>query len=108
MTEETNPLIPLWAWFVYGFGVISILIGIVNFGMILVAVITVKGISVPLWVIPVVSVFMIALCTATGYLFLRYNIWNRVTSYQNQQTNPEIKELCQNVKDIKKHLGMPP
>ena len=99
--------IKLLAWFIYGFGIVSMMIGIANFGMILVTVITIKGIDIPLWAIPALGISVIVFCTAIGYAFKKYGIWEMVTSYNNQQTNPEIKQLCQDVKDVKKHLGLP-
>ena len=40
----TDRLVPFYVWFVLGFGIIAILIGIVNFGMNVVTMFTVKGI----------------------------------------------------------------
>jgi hypothetical protein len=103
-----DTMIKLAAWFMYGFGIVSMMIGIANFGMILVTVITVKGIDIPLWAIPALGTIVIVFCTAVGYFFKKYGIWEKITSYNNTQTNPEIKQVCQDVKDIKKHLGLPP
>ena len=93
----TDNLIPYYVWFIYGFGIVSILIGIVNFGMSLVTMITVKGIYIPLWMIFIVAGLLIVLCTATGYFFEKYTIWSRVTSHQNLKINPEIRQLCEDV-----------
>ena len=97
----TDNLIPYYVWFVYGFGIVSILIGIVNFGMSLVTMITVKGIYIPLWMILVVAVLVIGFCTATGYFFEKYAIWSRITSHQNMNINPEIRQLCEDVRYIR-------
>ena len=106
-------IIPYYVWFFYGFGIVSVVMGITNFGMIAVTLLTVKGILIPSWSIAVVVLLMIIFCIIVGFFFDKYKIWNKVTSYQNQNTNPEIaqmfsnlKELSNDIKAIKAKLGI--
>jgi cell division protein FtsW (lipid II flippase) len=108
-----NKLIPYYVWFFYGFAIVSVVMGIVNFGMVAVTMLTVKGIDIPSWSIILVVLVMVISCTAMGYFFDKNKIWNRVTSYQNQNTNPEIaqmfgslKDLSNDIKSIKIKLGI--
>jgi len=104
MKTLTDKLVPVYVWFLYGFGLVSIIISIINFGANQVTMITVKGIYVPLWMVPIVGVSLIVICVMIGYNFEKYQVWNRITSHQNQNMNPEIKQLSADVKEIKKML----
>jgi hypothetical protein len=100
----TDKLIPYYVWFTYGFGFISNPIAIVNFGMLLITLITVKGIYVASWMIPVIVGLDIIACIAVGHYFEKYNIWNRITSHQNIKMNPQIKQMSDDITEIKKML----
>jgi hypothetical protein len=100
----TDRLVPFYVWFVLGFGIIAILIGIVNFGMNVVTMFTVKGIYMPFWIIPIAVAALIGICTGIGYFFERYDIWNRIISHQNQRMNPEIRQMAEDIKEIKRLL----
>ena len=100
----TDRIVPWYTRFVYGFGIISILIGIVNFGMLAITMITVKGIYIPLWMIPVFAFIVGIFCTASGWFFEKYEIWNRITSHQNKNTNPEFKGLLKDIEIIKNNI----
>ena len=97
-----DKFIPTYTRFVYGFSVISVVIGLVSFGMALITMITVKGIYIPTWMIVIVAGLLILLCTVTGYVFEKYSIWDRITSHQNQKANPEVRQILQEVREIKK------
>ncbi|HOX35185.1 MAG TPA: hypothetical protein P5217_00400 [Methanoregulaceae archaeon] len=106
----TDRLIPFYVWFVFGFGIIAILIGIVNFGMNLVTMFTVKGIYMPFWIIPIAVTALVIFCTSIGWFFEKYDIWNRITSHQNRRMNPEIRQMAEDIKEIRnlleeKHKG---
>ena len=97
-------LIPFWVRFQWGFGYISILMGLVSFGMSIVTMITVKGIYIPLWTIPIVATMVLALCTMIGYYFEKYDIQNRISSHSNQNANPEFVQMIRDIKEIKEML----
>lgn len=101
----TDKLIPYEVWFEYGFGKISLLIGIINFGMLFITMITVKGIYIPAWMIIIFTLIIIALCIIIGYFFEKYAIWNRITSHLNLRVNPEVKQMLQDTQDIKNELA---
>jgi len=103
----TDRLIPYYVWFVFGFGIIAILIGIVNFGMNLVTMFTVKGIYMPFWIIPIAVAALVAFCTGIGWFFEKYDIWNRITSHQNRRMNPEIRQMADDIKEIRSLLQQP-
>jgi uncharacterized membrane protein AbrB (regulator of aidB expression) len=103
----TDKLIPVYVWFTYGFGTVQLPMGIVNLVLIITTLITVKGIYVPIWILPVVVVVVAAGCILLGYWFTKYGIWNRTTSYTNQNANPEIAKIHADIQLIKRHLGIP-
>jgi cell division protein FtsW (lipid II flippase) len=70
----------------------------------LVTMITVKGFYTPAWLIPIVGAAVICICIVIGYIFEKKNVLNRISSHSNQNANPEFKELCLNVKEIRKTL----
>jgi len=100
----TDTVIPYYVWFTFGSNVISIVISTLNFGMILVTLITVRGIQVPLWMIPAVAAMYALACIATGYFFEKYKIWDRITSHQNVNANPQMRDLIVDVAEIKQML----
>jgi hypothetical protein len=102
MTTITDRIIPFYVWFFYGFGIISVFMAIINFGANLVTMITVKGIFVPVSAIPLVGGILLALCILIGYFFEKYDVWNRITSHQNQNMNPEIRQVSKDVQETKK------
>jgi fatty acid desaturase len=104
MKTITDRIIPFYVWFLYGFGIISVFMAIINFGANLVTMITVKGIFVPVSAIPIVAGILLTLCILIGHYFEKYNVWNRITSHQNQRMNPEIRQLSADVKEIKRLL----
>jgi len=97
-------LIPYYVRFTYGFSILGIAIGIMNFGMLAATLITVKGIYIPSWMIGFVIGLVILFCTIVGFYFEKYNVWNRIASHQNQNMNPEIKKMHNDIYDIKKLL----
>jgi hypothetical protein len=90
----------------YGFGTIGVVIGTLNFGLMITTLMTVKGIYIPAWVIVVISGLVIICCTATGYYFEKYAIWKRTISHQNQNVNPELLKLLNDMELIKKKIGI--
>lgn len=62
--------------------------------------------------IPPIAVFTIFpagyifVCWFTGYLFDIKGIWKAETKFANRNQNPEILEIYENIKLIKKHLNI--
>lgn len=104
MSVLVDRLIPYYVWFIFGFGVLSILLGIANFGMLLITTITVKGIYISLWLLPIVGILFILACISIGYVFEKYKLWSKITSHQTRNTNPEVDQLCKDVQAIKAML----
>jgi hypothetical protein len=96
----TDKMIPYYVRFLWGFGYIGVFIGLVNFGMILITTITVKGFYIPLWVIPIVGAAVILFCTGVGYYFEKYDIQKRIASHSNRNANTEFAQQCAEVKEI--------
>jgi membrane-bound ClpP family serine protease len=104
LSAVVDRVIPFYVWFGYGFATISVFIGIINFGMLVVTMITVKGIYVPSWAVVILALLVFVVCVSTGYLFDKYKIWKRITSYQNIHANPELKGIYDDVKCIRELL----
>jgi hypothetical protein len=96
--------IPLYVWFAAAFGMISMILGALNFGMLAVTLITVKGIYIPTWMIPVVAITIIAYCIIMGFIMEKYDIMNRILNHQNRNQNPQMKQISEDVAAIKKML----
>jgi len=102
----TDKLVPYYIWLTFGFSNISTFVGIINFGILLITLITVKGIYIPAWAIIFIAGILIMFCTTIGYFFDNYTVWKRIVSYQNKNVNPELSRLCEDVDKIKKKLGI--
>ena len=90
--------------FFIGYGMISVFMGILSFGMAAVTMITVKEIYVPLWTIPIVGFVLMLACWYAGYWYEMSNMWALEVSHQNKQMNPELVALCADVAEIKRRL----
>lgn len=91
--------------FVWGFGILAVWIGLLNFGMAIVTMVTVKGVYIPLWAIPAVAIGVLVFCTLIGHYFEKWDIWNRMTSHGNKAANPEISEILTNTSESKAMLN---
>jgi len=99
-TTITDKMIPYYVRFLWGFGYLGVFIGLVNFGVNIITMITVKGFYVPLWVIPIVGAVLILFCTGIGYYFEKHDVQNRIISHANRNANPEFAQQCAEVKEI--------
>ena len=91
-------LVPVYAWFGIGYGVMSLFMAVINFGMLAVTMLTVRGIQIPAWAILVFAVSIGIACILLGGFFVHYDVQSRVTSYLNCQSNPEIDQIAKDVK----------
>lgn len=96
--------IPFYVWFATAFGLISMVIGIANFAMLLVTLITVKGFYIPTIAIPVLTIMLLAGCIALGFVMERYDFQNRVYQHVNTNQNPQMKQISEDVGEIKRIL----
>ncbi len=94
--------------FISGFAVVAMFIGIVNFGMIVVTMLTVRGIMVPAYLGAAAVLIAIAGCVLIGYVFEKTKFWDRITHHQNQAMNPEVREIHQIVQKIADQVGVKP
>jgi len=94
----------LWVWFTQGWAVSSIFISIGNTGMMLITMLTVKGIYIPLWMIVIFVGFVILGILGLGYKWFRLNVQADVQSYLNTDANPEWNEKCRQLDRIEKML----
>jgi len=100
----TDHLIPMYVRFGYGFGIISIFLGLISFGMNVVTMITVKGFYVPAWLIPIVGVGIVILCICIGYVLEKKNVLSRISTHSSTKINTEFRDMCQDVKEIKQMM----
>jgi hypothetical protein len=99
-----NKYVPVQLWFEFGFNKLSLLMAAFNTGMLVITMITVKGIYIPLWMLPIAVTLLILTCIIVGYYFDRWGIWKELISRQNRYMNPEFVKLCEDVEKIKKKL----
>ena len=107
MKPLVDYLVAVQLWFEYGFARVSIVLAAVNTGMLIVTVITVKGLYVPLWVVPSVVAVVCVACVVAGYYYETRGIWGKMISRQNRNMNPEFVRLCDDVEKIKRKLEIP-
>ena len=100
----TDKLIPYYYWFKTGFGEISIPIAFINMSALIITMITVKGFYISMWFIPIIGVCVIVGCSFVGWFFVKFQINSRTNSMINTQMNPEIKQISDDVKQIKNML----
>jgi hypothetical protein len=100
----TKKMIPFYVWFNVGYGATALLISIVNFGMITLLTIKGMGIDAPQWTLFFLTVFATLCLTLLGFFFVRYNIQNQISEYQNLNMNPQITQISADVKWIKERL----
>jgi len=97
-------LIPFYVWFLWGFGLIAIAMGITNFCVNLITMLTVKQIYVPLGVGVLLSILMVGFCIFVGWFFEKYKIWDRITSHTQRKANPEIRLIVSELAEIRETL----
>jgi beta-N-acetylglucosaminidase len=72
--------------------------------MILVTLMTVKGIIVPAWTVVMVALSLFIGLTFVGWFFVRYTIQDRIVDYQNNSMNPQIRQLVTDVKWLREQV----
>ena len=102
--ENHNIIVKLWVWFQTGYTPASIVLAIGNMGMLLITLLTVKGIYIPLWMICVIGGLIASGCIVLGHFWFTRNVQKGVQSYMNKNGNPEFKHLCDEVTEIKRLL----
>jgi hypothetical protein len=93
-------LIPYYWWFKSGFAETSLPLSMVNLALLIITMLTVRGINIPLLMLPVIAGAVILFCIGVGWFFETYGITGRLNSRITTKQNPEIYEMCQNVKKI--------
>jgi len=99
-----DKLIPQYVRFTWGYSYINLVIAITSFGLNIITVVTVKGIYMPLWILPIIGVTIIIIGGLIGFYFEKKGVINRINSHANQNANPEFLRLCKDVKEIKDRL----
>lgn len=100
----TDKALPYYIWFTQGFAVGSIFIGIVNVGMLFVTLMTVKGIYLPSWIIPIAVIVLVICFISIGWFFEKYDIWTRINSHYNTRQNQQIKDILTSLEKIEEKL----
>lgn len=106
MTVDAPIHIKSYTWFLWGFQTVSVIFALTNFGMLLVTLLTVKGIYVPVLVIIPAVILLVMICIFTGYLLIRFSVQQRAQSYNNMNANPEIRELTELVRKIAEKVNV--
>jgi len=99
-----DKLIPQYVRFTWGYSYINLVIAITSFGLNIITVVTVKGIYMPLWILPFIGVAIVICGGMIGYYFEKKGVINRMVSHSNKNANPEFLQLCKDVKEIKDKL----
>lgn len=102
----TDILIPVYYWFKSGFGEISVPIAFVNMAILIVTILTVKGFFITMWLIPIIGLTAVMICILVGWFFQHYAITSRTATMINQKMNPEIKQISDDIKLMKKQMGL--
>jgi hypothetical protein len=97
-------LIKLYVWQCWGSSVIGQVVGLINFTLVLTIALGQKGIVISWWEYPALFLALGSVYVIWGYIFKVCDIQNRITSYSNTASNPQITQLCSDVTEIKKKL----
>ena len=97
-------LIPLYVRGTYGLAVFSFFMSMINIGAVVMTLLTVKGYDIPLWMLSVLAVALTLFFFAFGWVMEKYDIANRIQSHANTRMNPEIKRMCEDIKEIRRIL----
>ncbi len=97
-------LIPYWYWLKCGLAEVTLPMSIVNFLMIVILMFSTKGIDITMYAIPFVCAIMIAGFTFVGWFGQHYGIYGRINTLINQEMNPEMKQISDDVKTIRAML----
>jgi hypothetical protein len=100
----TDRLIPYYYWFKYGYAELMIPVAIVNITFVAITLITVKGISIPLWLEIGLPISAGIACIVIGWFMQRYNITARVNSVANLYNNAELRKIYDDVDYIRKYI----
>jgi len=100
----TDTLIPYGAWFIIGFTYFSMVFSLVNIGMLAVTMLTVKGISIPLWSIIFIVVVMSGFLMFVGWFGEKHNIIGRLVGHQNMRMNNEFARVVRDVQWIREEM----
>ena len=102
-----DSIIPYIYWFENGFGKLSLPMAIANMVLIIITVITVKGIEFSLLYVPPIILVVVAGCVAVGWFLERYSINSRIATHVTKNQNPMLNEMYEDIKSIKLKLGGP-
>lgn len=97
-----DTIIPYYYWFKNGFGEISVPMALVNLALLVVTMITVKGIYIPLWIVPIIAVVVICACVGVGWFFEKYDINSRIATHVTKKQNPMLNEMFEILKKMEK------
>ena len=101
---RVDRFIPYQFWFEYGIGKLGIYIGMVNLGLLIVTMLTVKGIYFPVWSIIPIAIAIVLFCTFFGWFLDTYNIMGRLGSHMNQRGNPELLILLESMARLERKI----
>jgi hypothetical protein len=101
-SKTADALLQYWVYFTIGFTILAIIFGILNFGMNILILLTVKGIEVPTGALFIVSVIVFLIGVVIGYIFRKYDIQSRIQSFQNRTMNPEIDKINKVYAEVQK------
>jgi hypothetical protein len=93
-------------WFEYGIGKFGVYLAVINIGLLVTTLLTVKGIYFPVWSVIPIGIGLILFCTTFGWFLDTYNVMGRLNSHMNRKGNPEFVKICADVEEIKKMLEL--
>ena len=100
-----DKIVTYYYWTRSGFGELAMPLALINFASIIVVMLTQKGITIPMWTIPIVAIVVGVVACTNGWFFQRYEIYSRMASLVNQKQNPEMKQVSDDVIKIKTEVN---
>ena len=95
-----DKLIPYYSRFLMGFSTLAIAIGIVQFCMNFVTLLTVKGIYFPAEGIVLLGAMLIGGCVFLGWFWEHFDIQDRINKHTITKTNPVLRDIQENQKEV--------
>lgn len=92
-------------WFEYGLGKAGLYLGVINLGLLITTMFTVKGIYIPVWMFIPLGIVVVFVFIGIGYFLDTRNVLGRLISHQNRKgRNPEFGKLCEDVERMEERM----
>ena len=95
--------VPVYAWFLVGFTVFSVLFALINFPVNVLTMLKVYGYNFSLWWVAIIGIALVIILIVFGYYYFIKDVAKALTSYYNKN-NPEIMRIDRRLETMERLL----